>query len=522
MTAFLARFAGHIHFCLSGFDRLRFHAESRLLNNDRGVDSYLFRRQVRYVDFPRHCDQLTRQLTRRTDKLAAEQGVPLVHLNSPHVDKEALALQVAREQPVAAPDGRIAVFSAVESCMTYRLRKSPEGRVYPRREPGKCKHYYHYFQHPEYGLGYVRVQSWFPFALRIGLNGRRWLFEQLRQRGVGFRSRDNLLLHCDDPALAQRLMDEQVGADYLTRLGDLVRPVHPLWDELQTHAPYHWMAEQTEWASDILFRDPARLTPLYERFVRHGLQGISCTDVLRFLGKKQPQRCSDEVKIDGRERAEGMRLKFWHGTNSVKMYDKGPDCLRIETTVNQPKAFAVVRGRLPLADGKPGDDAPKRRTLSKSVLDLPHRARVSAEANGRLLGNLASVADPAKLGDLLEPLGRPVVRDGRRRARALQPFAEGDGKLLRLVAQGDFLVRGFRNADLRDDFFGPLPEGVDTLREHRRRSAAMTRRLALLKAHGLVAKIGRSHRYELTPQGHAAATAILAAKECSAERLLAQ
>lgn len=285
------------------------------------------------------------------------------------------------------------------------------------------------------------------------------------------------------------------------------------------------MAEQTEWADDFLFHAPEQLRPRYERFLRHGLQDISCHDVLRFLGKKRPGQCGDEVKADYRERKEGVRIKFWHGTNSVKVYDKGPDCLRVETTVNQPKAFTVVRGKLPLP--RPGgrkndDDTPKPRTLSKSVLDLPHRARVSAEANGRLLENLATVADTAKLGDLLEPLGRPVVRNGRRLARALHPLAGDDARLLRLVAQGDFLVKGFRNADLRDDFFGPRPPGADPARETRRRSAAMTRRLALLKAHGLIEKIERSHRYQLTPDGHRVSTVVLAAREYDADRLLSK
>lgn len=87
----------------------------------------------------------------------------------------------------------MAVLSAVESARVYKLRKNPAGLVTPVKQAGKCVHYYHYFLHPELGLCYVRVQSWFPFQVRIGLNGRQWLYRQLEGRGVPFESRDNLL-----------------------------------------------------------------------------------------------------------------------------------------------------------------------------------------------------------------------------------------------------------------------------------------------------------------------------------------
>jgi hypothetical protein len=49
-----------------------------------------------------------------------------------------------------------------------------------------------------------------PFAVRVGLNGRRWLAQQLDNHGAAYQRRDNLLTAVADPALAQRLLDEQV------------------------------------------------------------------------------------------------------------------------------------------------------------------------------------------------------------------------------------------------------------------------------------------------------------------------
>src|SRR5256885_14851493 len=129
VRAFLARFAALIHFVLTGFDRLRFGAESMLLSNNSGVDSFLFRRQIRYVDFMSYCKHLTDQLCKETEALAKTEEVPLAYLNSPSDDKQEAALEAFRRQPSQAPQGRIALLSVVESCMTYRLRKNPDGRA---------------------------------------------------------------------------------------------------------------------------------------------------------------------------------------------------------------------------------------------------------------------------------------------------------------------------------------------------------------------------------------------------------
>jgi hypothetical protein len=517
MRSFLSRFGSLIKFVLSGFDRLRLVGESRLLNNARGVDSYLFQRHVRYTDFPDHAEDLTRTLRRQTEQGAQEEGVPLVPLNHADVDKEALALELA--QAHGRTGGRVAVLSAVETCLTYRLRKNLVGWIKPVKERAKCLHYYHYFLHPDLGLCYVRVQSWFPFAIRVGLNGREWLYRQLEQRGVKFQRHHNLLLEVEAPTLAQDLLDQQRHAHWPTLLSRLVRPVQPLWAYLheQARTPYYWMTEQSEWASDFVFHSPAALAEWYRRWLRHGLDVLQCRDVLRYLGKKVPRHgygsCTGEIKIDLRTRVEGTRLKFWYDTNSIKIYDKEAQAFRIETTINQPRGFQVYRTK----EGQPPDAPKSWQAMRKGVADLNRRAEVSQAANNRLAESLASVAEPNTLGELLRPLGRPVVAGGRRQARALNPLTGPDGALLRAVAQGEFLLKGFRNADLRVALYGQ----ADNADQRRGQASKVTRQLALLRAHGLILKVAKTHRYHLTASGRRIVTALLAAQASDVNRLTA-
>jgi hypothetical protein len=515
MKAFLLRFGAMVSFVLSGFDRLRFCGESRLLNHSMGVQSYLYQQRILFKHFPDHAEALTRTLCRETDDRARRDGVPLAHLNSPDTDKEAVALDLARRHSRTV--GRIALLTCVESCLTYRLRTNARGLIEPRKEKAKCKHYYHYFLHDQLGLCYVRVQSWFPFSVRVGLNGRQWLYRQLEQRGQRFERRHNLLLAVDDPAVAQNLLDQQRRTDWPQLLGDLVQPLQPLWSYLHeaVRTPYYWMTEQSEWATDVIFHKAADLAAWYPRWIRHGIETLQCRDVLRYLGKKVPDhsygRCTGEVKMDLRTRVEGTRLKFWYDTNSVKLYDKEAQALRIETTINQPKGFTVYRAK----EGEAESGPKSWQQLRKGVADLDRRADVSHAANNRLAESLASVAQPDTLGDLLKPLGQPVIANGRRKARALNPLTGNDGVLLRAVGCGDFLLKGFRNGDLRVALNGATADAA----ERRRQSAAVTRQLALLRAHGVIVKVATTHRYQLSASGRRIVTALLAAHASNVTRL---
>lgn len=492
MQAFLSRFHALVLFTLSGFDRLRLCGESRLLNHAGGVHSYCHQQRLLFKDFPRHAEDLTASLRAQTQQQLGD--VPLRYLASPDVDKEALTVQLAQQH--GHTQGRLGVLTCQEAGLTYRLRKNRGGLIELRKEKTRCLHYYHYFLHPHFGLCYVRIQSWFPFSVRVGLNGRRWLAQQLRQRGVGFQARGNLLTAVDDVALAQQLLDEQLQVPWPEVLRDLVRPVHPLWDFLhdQVRTPFYWMTEQSEWATDFVYRSAADLASWYPRFVRHGILNLSCKDAMRYLGKKVPDHgygaLTGEAKIDQRTRADRTRLKFWYHTNALKFYDKEQVALRIETTINSPKDYKVFRTK----EGEPEASPRSWQQLRKGVADLPRRAAVSQAANTRLAESLASVADTHTLGELTRSLGQAVVRDGRRVARPLNPLTGADGELLRVLAQGDYLLNGFRNRDLRQSLWGACADAV----ERRRQGARMTRLLALLKAHGLVKKVQKTHRYQLT------------------------
>src|SRR5262249_37636043 len=132
-----------------------------------------------------------------------------------------------------------------------------------------------------------------------------------------------------------------------TLLRDLVQPIHPLWSYRHATAcmPYYWMTAQSERATDSVFRSADDLAGWYRRWLQHGITTLSCKHVVRYLGKHVAEqgwgRCAGEARIDLRQRRDGACLKFWYGSNALKIYDKEAIALRIATTVKDPKPFQV-------------------------------------------------------------------------------------------------------------------------------------------------------------------------------------
>src|SRR5262249_55579175 len=153
-----------------------------------------------------------------------------------------------------------------------------------------------------------------------------------------------------DFAKAQTLFDEQTRTDWPTSLSELLREIHPEFERLRADLQlqdYYWSAEQTEVATDVAFRSPAALQPLYRRLLRHAIESLSSADVMRFLQQRLTTsgtidgRFRGEVVSDLRTRQEGTRVKHRLGANSIKMYDKFGVVLRVETTIHEAEGLKV-------------------------------------------------------------------------------------------------------------------------------------------------------------------------------------
>ena len=496
VAAFLAAHRRDVTGVLSGWDRLRFQGVLRPLYQPTAMESFLGRIGVRRVEFASYVQSVTQRIRDRAGAWARAAGRSCVYLRKASVSKEDLAREIVAREKIT--HGPVCVLSAVEPCRTWQARGNHATQhLELQLLPGKCIHLYFYLLHERMGLLHLRLQTWFPFLVQVCLNGREWLARQLQAAGVAFTKCGNCFTQLGDALQAQKLADAQDRTDWSAFLEGLLAECHPVHQEVM--APlglsYYWTAAQTEYATDVMFGEVATLHRLYPKFIRYGLEHFGSEDVLRFLGTKEPrvQTFQGEVTSDVKRREEGVRLKHRRQGNSLKMYDKQGQVLRVETTIVHPEEFKVYRAK----EGDP-DGQKSWRDLRRGVADLHRRAQVSSAANGRYLEALVATETDHTLAELWQPLCRRRTRQGRH-FRALRPLAAEEWRLLKAINEGAFTSNGFRNRDLRAALFGAHS---GNRKQRQRQSAAISRRLALLRAHGLIRKIPGSYRYHLTHKAY--------------------
>jgi hypothetical protein len=493
------------------FDRLRLQGSLRYLYCQEIFEEYLSKAKVLLKDFKSFATQLTGEVCQSAEHLARSLGRPFLYLPSSALSKEEVAHKIIVQDHIK--EGLVGVFRCLEPCRTYKMRGNYQAKTLePHLEWGRCLHLYFYTLHPRYGLVHLRLQTWFPFLIHICLNGHEWLARQMDQKGLGYRKADNHFTWIEDFGQAQSLADAQLSTDWVGLCEELRRAYHPLHQKITEPLGglgYYWTAPESEYSSDVLFHDQRVLDRLFPRLILHAMLNLGSEQVMRFLGKQLNGCFGGEVVSDLRRRSEGVRLKHWVNHNSIKLYNVLND-LRPETTINEAEDLKVYRS----PETRP--EAPKAwYPLRRGVADLFRRAEISRTANLRYLAALAAASETTPLAEEAAKVCEPIQRDGRR-YRALNPFEAKDAQLLAAVNRGEWTLKGFRNRDIRVLLFGQAKDK----KKQRSQAAKVSRRLAILHAHGLIAQVSRTYRWQLTHKGRRILTALLAARQADTEKLI--
>jgi hypothetical protein len=490
MNRFVERFTSSIGATLACHDRVIFHGHLPFGGDthlNRFVDHGL---KIKRKDFLPFVEKQSQVLVEHAQALADKAAAPYQRLEGKH-NKEELVRQRLRQS--CQQEGLVAVFCCMETCRTVKLlhgQKRPH--LAYRRRPQRVL--YFYFLDADFGLLHVRLQTWFPFTCQVYVNGHDWLARQMQQRRLGFVQHDNAFRQLDDPAAAQALADGFSQLDWVALLDRWLRPVHPLLEQPWLgRRPYRWVLHQVEFSTDLLFPSPAALQDLYPRLLEHALLNFSAEDILGFLGRRLHPRFDGEVLTDLQKgRHPGARIKHRVKNNWLKMYDKFSLILRIETVINQPREFKVRRRRQ-----RQGRRQMVWCPMNKGVANFYHYHAVARASNERYLAALATVAWPTATAPQLDQVQRPA-RFRRRRRRALNVLSATEQQLFLAVLRGEHRLLGFRNADVARQLF---PSAARTAQEKRRRTAQISRKLQLLRAHGLIAAVPHSYRYQITRKG---------------------
>jgi hypothetical protein len=484
---FVTKFASMISCVLHCFDRVIFKGHLPLLRPEilTGFVDYVLR--VRRSAFMKKlAPQYSEQLVAHAKNLAGRNFV----YRTGKFRKEEWAAKLLREQGIR--EGLIGVLCTQETCRSFRL-KYGEGRPQFVAAQRQQRVLYYYYLDPQFGFMHIRLETWFPFTLQVYVNGHDWLAQQMAARQLGFEQRHNAFVQLDDAGQAQKQADRFAHLNWPKILDRWARRVNPLLKKLLRDYSYYWVTNQAEYATDLLFSSRSALQGLFAKLLQHAVLCFSAQDVLGFLGRKLDRRFTGEVQTEYKTaRWPGARIKHRMMTNWLKMYDKFGLILRVETVINDPSQFQVYR-KCQHRDGSTSTDW---YDMPKGVAYLPHYQEQALACNLRYLNALAVVDDPAPAYRALVDLTEAKRVHGRSCA-GFNPARREDLALFAAVLDGNHVVRGFANKDIRQALWGE----ANTTEERHRQAGAVNRRLKRMHIRGWLAKVPHHRRWRVTNLG---------------------
>jgi hypothetical protein len=411
------------------------------------------------------------------EAFVAEHRVPLITFEKRQRKDDVMAAHLAR---FTVPEGVLFVGKAQEKATVFRTekRRNPgTGQPYPWlvRSTAMVNHYYFYAVDRDFGPFFLKFCSYFPYNAKLCLNGHEYLKRQLTQRGIAYEALDNGIQSCAAPATMQRVADGLSAAKIEALLHKWFgRLPHP-FGARDRHAGYRYRCSilQSEFSLTQALDQPVTGRMFFEEVIRENLD-LGRPDQVQLIfgrrvGRRTPGRFRTRVITEGV--IPSLHVDYKH--SRIKQYHKEGRALRTETTINDPRDFAIRKG----------------------LSHLSALRKVGFQANRRLL-DVQRISHDCAIGDAaFARVSRPVTVDGQR-AAALR-FADPVVQALFSALIGFRLVPdGWRQQDLRAPLaalLGLPPGGVSAGR--------MTYHLRRLRLHGVIERRPRTHRYQVTADG---------------------
>jgi len=481
------RYKNKIAGVLSCYDRIIIQGTLPGWCFDQGMTAFLYAQHIKIFDYPQFAQALREKIRENAERIASEHGITIEFVRKTGAFRKESRIKNILKKRGTHP-GLVHVFSAMEACTSYKpWHDKKTKKTFLKYDSGKCLHYYFYFIDETFGLCYLRVPTWCPFRLQFYMNGHNWLAAKLDKHRVPYTMRENTFLGIDDYDKAQQLSDKLTISVLHRALDRFARQYCPVFQHYTLS--YHWSIMQSEYATDIIFKQQADLGPLYESLVRTAIHSVKPENIATFLSRKLHPTYQGEMGNNFNTRIEGTRIKHQMGASSIKMYDKFGLILRIETTTNNVSEFKHPREVCP----RQGTPIIKTAPMKKNIYTLTMLAGILKASNRRYLEFISTFDDQSQGIKNLEKVSRTVEVDNRL-YQGFNFFSNDDRFLLEILSRGEFNINGLRNKSIRKFF-------------PHKSSAAISRILKRLHLHGIIRKVGKTYKYYLTRLGKAIITA---------------
>ena len=487
---------------LETFDRTIINGYLLNLQSYRHFLYYLIQNDVKLKEFDKFASEQTEQLCKHIDTYIEKNNVETIYLNSGKIDKNEIVMNILKNNP--NKKGLITVLSSVELCNTITVKPNHETKkLEVTSRSTKCKHYYFYFNDEEFGLMFLKIQTWFPYNVQIYINGREYLSKLLDKNNIKYEMYNNSFSYIEDFEKAQKLADSILNKKISDSFDGLVEKINihlPKIKKIFNHS-YYWCIDQCEFATDINFKSREDLSLFYKTLVETTYFTFSSEDIYSFFGRNVNYIHTlkkGDIVSDLRNRYQGYRIRFKINNNQIKMYDKGNN-LRIEVTINNPKDFKVLKIK---ENDETGEVVETKDwvPMGKSISNLYRYVEISKNITKRYIEALPDInTDEVPLKEIEKISQRTEIND--RVYSGINILNEENLKIFSEISKGEYLINGFTNKMIRKNIF-ENSEDKKTINK-------TTRLLSKLKAHGLIKKVANKNKYYLTTSGRKIINSIL-------------
>jgi hypothetical protein len=410
------------------------------------------------------------------DRFAEDNEIPVVRFAKGE-SKEQIARRYFQIAEREDRFGVVLIGVAQEKAMAWRGWRRGGSDGHPHFEFARqqvfVNHYYFYLRDREWGPAFIKTCAYAPFPAWVYLNGHEWAKRQAERAELGFEALDNGFRSTHD-ARALAAICNRLSARDVQRFFDRweVRLPSP-FEAADRRRGYRYALafRQLELSDTRVFDRPAAGRAWFEQTIRDQLT-LGRPDQIavvfaRRVSSRTPGRFHTRVINRGVEPA----IQVHYRASKVKQYFKEGRALRTETTVNDTRDFGI--GRLLTTD------------------NWDALVRVGHDVNQRLLDAQLQACACAPDARTLQRVVLPSTHDGQ----PAPGLRFGDPRVMALLASlcaFAHLFEGLTNRSLRALVAGLLPGYT---------ARQMTYDLRRLRRKGLIRRIPRTQRYQLTSEG---------------------
>jgi len=472
---------GHVGLEVECVDRLYLNAYVQRLQVGPQVNRFLEEHLGNKIASPVLLERIGNRWRREVKAFAAANEIPILVLKKPDRSRwdDRKLDHVRPYLDDAERDGRfgiVAIVAAQEFQWVYsaKRRTGAGGGVYfvfdkTERRVGI---YYFYVLDPDFGAGFIKICTYFPYPAKVWVNGHEWAKRQADRAGVGYSALSNGFASCDDPEALQGICDRFGPADVQAFFDRWTAAMPTPFTRADRAAGYWWelSMRQVEVSRTLVFDDPRRARGFFEALVTDNI-AIGRPEAVAVVFARQVRRTTKEpfstrVFTPGTE----VKMDFRYKHSRVKQYLKEGRALRIETVINKPADIGLLA----------------------RLEHLPELIAKARAVNHRLL-TLERAGQGCAIGSaLFERIHQPYHQQGQRTGA----LRFGDPRAMALAGALSCVIHtvtGFTNKSLRGLVAGLHDPDYSTTQ--------MTYDLRRLRLHGLIERIPNTNTYTLTADG---------------------